>query len=707
MFRNKNTGFLSPTLLFWIFSSFPRLWYFALSNTFSADTEASVLPVLFVGFIRDGVLIGIFLFLIALFSKKIFLLSQPQKFMAVVIQSAIYCGLLSLVAMNIEFLSVFGSNANWDHIRLLWQGMDGPMLFLEDPTRVARLVIEIVLAPLLLFFCCLKFQWPRLNKLIYRRSLMIGVSVCLVLLGWLAPLKLDDPLRASLSENALFKLFQNVIVVNELKPYDEKIMMSILETSPLPKPVIKTPPWIYPDPNFPLVKATAYDLCRLDLLSGMACDKDEDGDGYPVKEDCNDLEKGINPKAKDIPGNGLDEDCSGLDANPPNVIYIHWEGARAVNVGSLGYSVPATPRFDAIVKKNGVSFRNAYSNATQTRWSLTSIYCSVFDRLSTKWIFKDDTDLNLLSVPFILRKKGYDTFYIHGGDNNFGNLSNRLWEWFETIYDNTGPPINKMEKFHWGLKDRDLFNFCYKLIKERKSSKPFYMAIATLSLHEPYALPDSSYEMADHKQVENQIPNIMRYSDAALGDFLERILADPDLKNTVFIVSADHGLNRYAPHKTAIQNMMWEDLVWVPLALIGPEWNMKPGTNDEVRQLADIGPTILDRLGIELPNPFVGQSLLRRFGSRTPRVFFANSNGGLWAGMRENGYKYWVEFNTKAEYLFDLASDRKELNNLAGNSKYEAAMNKYYEDVKSVFTENNQLIRENRIWDWKYWPKKN
>jgi len=42
--------------------------------------------------------------------------------------------------------------------------------------------------------------------------------------------------------------------------------------------------------------------------------RDEDGDGFNQRSDCNDSNPAINPIATDIPDNGVDENCDGADA---------------------------------------------------------------------------------------------------------------------------------------------------------------------------------------------------------------------------------------------------------------------------------------------------------------------------------------------------------------------------------------------------------
>jgi len=676
----------------------PRMWYLARSGVLFAEPKIAM-QLVWIGFLRDGALSACTLLILSLFRRPLARLAPgPFRVIFTAVLFVLAFG-FGLMMVNAEVLFQAGTPLEIEYFALMTDSSEGPLLFVHDPAAVGILLLHLLILPAVFVWIGTRFRFIKLNFLLASKTAFVLMLAVLLASATAWHERLPDETRSAVADNYLVHLASTLAKTRDIKQSGKSRIREILDTRPLPKVGVKQPEWFYPDPNYPLVKATSYQLCRAGVWKGAVCEEDLDQDGYKAIADCNDADARVHPGATDTPDNSIDEDCSGMDANPPNIIFIHWESARAANVGSVGgFKKHSTPRFDKLAK-DGLLFTNAYANGCQTRFSIVPMYCSTLDRLSPKWICRHNPKTELLSVPGILRARGYHTIYVHGGDNNFSSHSARLWQWFEDAYDKASPQFRNVKRLHWGLKDKDLFRLTYDILKDRKDKRPFYLSVATLSLHFPMGLPDPAYEFVPNKGYDNKVSNIMRYADDALGDFIERILKDPQFENTIIMVAADHGINGNVP------TVLDEEVVWVPLALIGKKWNMKPAKIDEVRQLADIGPTLLDRLGIEVPNPFIGQSLLRRFGDRTPKAFFSTANNGAAAGLRQDNMKYWVRFKPHREYLYDLDRDREADRDLGGEPEQAALMNKYFSMCKALFGENNRLIEENRIWNWKYWPK--
>ena len=607
--------------------------------------------------------------------------------------------LLAGFMLNIEFFRYFGFHSNWTHLSLLleWKKISPLLTPSVDP---ADLALAFLVVPASYAIACAALRLEPLLRLIWRPvgiAATAGVFVIGLAVSRIAPI---DPLLDNLARNYLVALVEASADTQPLLGQASLSASEVSDLHPLAGQPIGEPLWHTFDRDFPLVKATDHQLCRLAINDAATCQVD--GDGYPLAQDCHDGSSTIHPGARDTPGDGIDSDCSGLDTDPPNIIFVHWEGVRGVNIGRIGHGRASTPRFDALTTE-GVLFSNAYANGTQTRWSLISIYCSTLPRLSHQWIFKYSPDLELLCFPDVLRHHGYETIYVHGAFISLADKLPRLSRWFERRYDRTNLPIRDMPMFNLGAVDRDVFNFAYQHLQERRDSRPFFMTIATLAVHYPFEMPTDEIAELDHSKPEHQLSNLIRYTDDALGDFLDRILNEPRFANTVVVVASDHGINWFSPRPEREQNILWEDLVWVPLALLGKGWNLPPGEVTEIRQLADIGPTILDRVGIEIPNPFIGHSLLRRYGERDSMAFFATPNGGDSAGIRLGRYKYFEHFGSATDRLFDLQTDPREEMNLADDPQFSQTTVALRARVLSRYRNNERLLTQNRIWNERFW----
>jgi arylsulfatase A-like enzyme len=178
--------------------------------------------------------------------------------------------------------------------------------------------------------------------------------------------------------------------------------------------------------------------------------------------------------------------------------------------------------------------------------------------------------------------------------------------------------------------------------------------------------------------------------DRALGEFFAS-LPEAELERTIVAVTSDHGEEFYEHAGWSHGHSLYEELLGVPLLIAGP--GVRHGLElDGAAEHIDVGPTLLELAGVEVPSAMIGRSLAASLrgdlelqgassaGTETPRGQLAELVYGdaYWArSLREDRWKLIVSRLGSDERveLFDLGTDRGETRNLAAeHPELQAAM---------------------------------
>ena len=175
--------------------------------------------------------------------------------------------------------------------------------------------------------------------------------------------------------------------------------------------------------------------------------------------------------------------------------------------------------------------------------------------------------------------------------------------------------------------------------------------------------PDGSEDTA----AKNRYLNALREADNQLGRLfaaLRELHLDQD---TAVLITGDHGEAFGGIHDSHFHGLnLYEEDIHVPMILWSPALFSQETHSSVVGGHVDIGPTILDLLGINSPAGQQGKSLFRPDPNQ--RVYFFQNKSYLLFGLRSGRWKYIYNSVTAKEQLFDLQRDPGETTNLAASS---------------------------------------
>jgi len=341
----------------------------------------------------------------------------------------------------------------------------------------------------------------------------------------------------------------------------------------------------------------------------------------------------------------------------PNIIYITADGVNAINMSVYGYERDTTPRLRQLAETSLVA-ENAFTNSGNTAGSLISAFTSKYPTttrvLYPPNILRDDDAYQHL--PGILWTQGYHTVQMsvpHYGDaytlnllNGFDEANGRemivstmltkisqymptdfayfIYEMGNRISDRIrhifyikvmSNPVDLEMSSPDDVYDQVKIDNAIKII--RKSNKPFFIHIHIMGTHGDLFFPQVQIFSKDQDVNTQSSWNVDFYDDCILrfdrqvGEIIDALEKKQILNDTILIISSDHG-QQFVTTKR------------IPLIIHFPS-GQYAGRIKNNAQVIDIAPTLLDYMGMDIPEWMQGQSLLNENLPQRP-IFSVKSN---------------------------------------------------------------------------------
>ena len=373
----------------------------------------------------------------------------------------------------------------------------------------------------------------------------------------------------------------------------------------------------------------------------------------------------------------------------PNVILVTINSLRADHVSSLGYDRQTTPNFDKFAKNN-ILFSNTFATSSWQMPAVGSIFTSLYPSDHGATHIDNKLNSKAQTLAGILKENGFYTAGFgcnprlsadYGFDNGFD------------LYDDYSVSM-MLSSMSFGQEDpidinkrrtNDLVNDAVIRWLRNNTHAPFFLSVHYYDNHWDYLPPapyntifDPDYagdidgtEIAreplysnrpSDKDVEHIIAlydGEIRQTDNDLGELLDFLKEQGRFKDSVIIVTGDHG-EQFYEHGHTSHHGIFDELISVPLAISIPDFN-EPMVISSFVSGVDIMPTTLDYVNLPVPDQCRGQSLKSllegKAGNKRDFVFAEYTGGAVvdCSAVRFEKYKFIREAGKI--FAYDLKSD--------------------------------------------------
>jgi hypothetical protein len=314
---------------------------------------------------------------------------------------------------------------------------------------------------------------------------------------------------------------------------------------------------------------------------------------------------------------------------------------------------------------------------------MMSLLYGVLPGLRARPTLLDENPAYLSGLPQLFAAQGYHTRYLQGASLFFDDKEpyfarrglaqvGGAEELFELFPD--------AEQGAWkSPHDAYLFDaHATGLIDKAKLDEPTFSTLLTITNHDPWNIPrawrgqeladDAVYaaylESKDFNVVRARCELAMRYADAQLGIYLERLSRAGVLDQSIVCIVGDTGQHYEDEQMTAkVGGYLRDEAYHVPLLILAPQYLSQPRRFEHVTSQIDVQPTLMDLMGFCGPHHGMGQSLVRLPQRHT--AHFTQPHSPRYLSLRAERWRFNIALDGSRPILFNLENDPFERTNLA------------------------------------------
>ena len=295
-----------------------------------------------------------------------------------------------------------------------------------------------------------------------------------------------------------------------------------------------------------------------------------------------------------------------------NVVLVSIESLGAEFVQSLGGAPGLTPNLERLGRE-GLRFTRMYATGTRTVRGLEALTLSVPPTPGHAVPMRPDNG-SPFTLGGVLKAQGWEPLYLYGGYSYFDNMASFFGGNGYTVIDRSA--IDKKDIHHeniWGVADEDLFELALREIDVRAAAgRKVFAHVMTTSNHRPFTYPEGRIDIPSGSGRDGAV----KYSDHAIGQFVEKARSRPWFANTLFVFVADH--TSIARGRSDLPMERYH----IPMVVYAPG-TVAPRSVDALASQIDVAPTVLGLLNLGYVSEFFGRDVLHD-EAVAPSLFMAN-----------------------------------------------------------------------------------